>query len=126
MRDAADPPEIHRCADSPKAERAEALALGLMGLGPLDRDALAEGVGWDASGRTHMGRDAVVAAIIPAPARRVDVDQTVTHGKAAAVSGVLTLADGSTRLFCHMIRYTSAAATTVAHIVSFEHGGPKR
>ena len=127
MKDLAPPPQVQRCADcanSPKNQRAEEIALALMGVGTLDPDHLSEAVGWDKSGAPAvMGHEAVLRGITPCGASSIVIDQVVSHGKAGAVSGMLHMPDGQTRLFCHMIRFTSAAAKTVAHIVSFEHGG---
>ena len=110
------------CEGSPKNLRAETIALGLMGAAPLAPDAFAEGVGWErGSGETLMGREAILAVEKGVGLRKIEVSQVVTHGKAGAVSGRLWREDGSSSLFCYMLRFTSAAVKQVAHVVSFEH-----
>ena len=99
---------------------AQELALALMGDCPLSSGAIAEGATWQKGSATLIGREAIVGAIKPT-ATVITIDEIVTHGKAAAVSGKMRDDSEQTRLFCHMIRFTSASACQVASIVSFEH-----
>ena len=118
-------PEVIRAADchnSPKNQRAEDIALALFGVGTLPEDQIAEGAVWDRPGGAVSGRAAILAAIAPEGITRIAADQVVTHGKAGSVSGRVTRA-GETRLFCHVIRFTSASARQIAQLVSFEHPG---
>ncbi len=111
--------------DSAEEARAEQIALALMGVGRLDPSALAEAATWDGASGALAGRSAIVAALeAVAPAEKIRVEQVVTHGKAGSVSGRVTRA-GQTRLYCHVIRFTSVAAHQVAQLVSFEHPGGK-
>lgn len=123
--------EIRRsaeCGSSPKNAKAEAIALALMGAGPADAvladGGLAEAASWDRPGGSVADRVAILAAAEGQRADLIRIEQVVTHGRAGSVSGRVTRGT-ETRLFCHVIRFTSAAATQVAQIVSFEHpGGP--
>ena len=104
--------------------RAEDIALALMGAGPLPRDLIANDATWErGSDGAAAGRSAIVKTFekLTAP-DTITVDQVVAHGKAATVSGRLTRGTQS-RIFCHVIRHTSEAATEIAQIVSFEHSG---
>ncbi len=103
-----------------KDATAQELALALMGARSLLPDVIAEGATWQKGSATLIGREAIVGAVRPATAK-ITIDEIVTHGKAAAVSGKMRDDDGKTHLFCHMIRFTSTAARQVASIVSFEH-----
>jgi hypothetical protein len=121
-------PEVIRaqdCENSPKNATAEEIALALMGVGELSGDRLAENAVWDGAHGAVSGRAAIGAALgRVAPADRIRVEQVVTHGRAGSVSGRITRT-GQTRLYCHVIRFTSAAQAQVAQIVSFEHPGGK-
>lgn len=112
------------CANSPKNAKAEGLALALMGVGELPGHLLAEAASWDRPGGAVTGRAAILATLSAearAPAADlIRVEQVVTHGKAGSVSGRVTRG-AETRLFCHVLRFSSAAATQVVQLVSFEH-----
>jgi len=120
------PPKVTRKAEghARKDARAEDIALALMGVGPLPVDMIADDATWErgqdapAAGRTAIAK---VFDALTAP-DTITVDQVVTHGKAASVSGRLTRG-AQERIFCHVIRHTSEAATQIAQIVSFEHAG---
>jgi len=109
--------------NSPSHTRAETIALALMGVGRLDAESLAEAASWDGAGGAVTGRSAILAAIkrVERP-EKIRIEQVVTHGKAGTVSGRVTRG-GATRLYCHLIRFTSASANQVAQLVSFEHPG---
>lgn len=109
------------CGRSPKNARAEEIALALMGVGDLPPGILAEAASWERPEGAVMGREAILNARAT-DLDRVEVEQVVTHGKAGSVSGRFTKA-GETRLFCHVIRFTSASANQVGQLVSFEHAG---
>lgn len=106
--------------DKMKARAAQELVLALMGDGHVSDDCIAEGATWQNGPASLIGRDAIIDAIKDR-STRITIDEVVTHGKAAAVSGKLRDDRGQTRLFCHMIRYTNTSARQVASIVSFEH-----
>jgi len=110
------------CGNSPKNLAAQEIALALMGVGTLPEDALVEAVAWDVPGGAVTGRAAVLARAAAQSADVIAVDQVVTHGRGGSVSGRITRG-GDTRLFCHLIRFTSAAARDIAQLVSFEHPG---
>jgi len=119
-------PEVIRtgdCGHTPEDAKAEAVALALMGVGDLPDDALAENVVWDRAGGALSGRAAIQAARAEAPAAdKIRIEQVVTHGKAGSVSGRITRG-GVTRLYCHVIRFTSPDARQIGQLVTFEHPG---
>lgn len=109
-------------AQSPQSARAQDIALALMGAGALDAGLLAENAVWERPSGAVSGRVAITRALRATPApTRIDVDQVVTHGKSGSVSGRYWRADNDERLFCLVLRFTSATCTTLAQIVSFEH-----
>ena len=117
--------EVRRNPDHsgcPKNAYAEKIALALMGVGALPEDALAEAASWDRPGGATLGRRAILAALPDQQAETIRIEQVVAHGRAGSVSGRVTR-DGETALFCHVIRYTTPAATEIAQLVSFEHSG---
>ncbi|MEC7762244.1 MAG: hypothetical protein VX874_10085 [Pseudomonadota bacterium] len=112
------------CGNSPKNTKTEEIALALMGVGALDADLLAEGASWDRFGKGHTGRDAIRAAQAQTPGHEwIEISEVVSHGKAGSVSGRLQRAGEPPRIFCHVIRFTSASAKQIAQIVSFDHAG---
>lgn len=120
------PPKVIRKAEGRARieARAEDIALALMGVGPLPSDMIADDATWErGQDAPAAGRLAIVKVFkaLKAP-DSITVDQVVSHGKAATVSGRLTRGTQS-RIFCHVIRHTSEAATQIAQIVSFEHTG---
>ncbi|OUS20641.1 hypothetical protein A9Q95_09990 [Rhodobacterales bacterium 59_46_T64] len=108
---------------APEDARAEAIALAVMNAGTMAEDSLAPDAAWERSGAPcTLGRAAIMAAIGRGSApRKIYVEQVVSQGKAATVSGRVIGADGGARLYCHVIRYTASSAQQVAQIVSFEH-----
>ncbi|MBL6428690.1 hypothetical protein [Maritimibacter sp.] len=112
------------CGNSPKNQTTEAIALALMGVGALDDGLLAEGASWDRFGAGITGRDAIQAARAETPDHEwIEISEVVSHGKAGSVSGRLQRAGEAPRIFCHVIRFTSASARQIAQIVSFDHAG---
>ncbi|MHA6262830.1 hypothetical protein ACXYMO_06485 [Arenibacterium sp. CAU 1754] len=113
-------------ATSPKNQTTEDIALALMGVGELPGDMIAENAVWDSANGAVTGRNAIRAAQAALPAADlIEVKEVVTHGKAGAVSGRVTRKGGRPRLFCHVIRYTSAAGHQIAQLVTIEHAGGK-
>lgn len=111
---------------SPETAGATEIALALMGVGRLDPDRLAESAVWDGAQGARTGRAAIGAALTQVPpADKIRVEQVVTHGRAGSVSGRITRGT-ETRLYCHVIRFTCAAQSQIAQIVSFEHAGGKQ
>lgn len=112
------------CANSPKNARAEDIALAIMGVGRLDPALLAENAVWERPGGALTGPDAISTALAGiAPSQQIAVTQVMTHGKSGSVLGTRMDQDGAKHLFCHVIKFSSAAAKQVAQIVSFEHRG---
>lgn len=114
------------CGTSPKARKAADIALGLMGAARLEPSVIAEGATWQNGGRSLLGREAVVAQARKAKTEYIRIDEIVTHGKAAAVSGQMRRAGKPPALFCHMIKFSSAAALQVASVISFDHSIKER
>lgn len=110
------------CEDTPAAQRADAIARALMGIGTLDASRLAETASWERSDvQATVGRAAISQALETlTPPVSIHIDQIVAHGKAATVSGRLTRDGSGTMLFCHIIRFTNAKALEIAQLVSFE------
>jgi hypothetical protein len=112
------------CGNSPKNQKAEEIALALMGQTRLDPDLLSEGASWEKPGGALVGRAAIMAELeTPADHEWIEVTEVVTHGKAGSVSGRFKRAGEKPKLFCHVIRFTSASARQIAQIVSFDHAG---
>ncbi|GGE35124.1 hypothetical protein GCM10011360_23690 [Primorskyibacter flagellatus] len=110
------------CGNSPKNARAQDIALALMGAGSLDAGLLAEGAVWERPEGAISGRAAILKALKSvAPPARIEVSQVATHGKSGSVLGRYRTGPGEARLFCHVLRFTSAACREIAQIVSFEH-----
>ncbi len=99
---------------------AEAIALGLLGVCELPVEGLSANATWQNGSDVLVGRAAISAAICAKRLIEVRIEDVVSHGKAAAVSGRLITNSGP-YLFCHMIKYTNASAKHVASIVSFRH-----
>lgn len=81
------------------SKTAEEVCFGLLGAGQMREGILSESVTWQNGDNVHVGRTSVISAIKPDDAISVKVDDVVTHGKAAAVSGRLKT-EGEAFLFC--------------------------
>jgi hypothetical protein len=117
-------PQVKRKAEgrSRKEARSEEIALALMGIGPINAEAFAVDATWErGDGQPLSGAQAIQAALSKQETPdSITVEQVVSHGKAASISGRLTRGTQA-KIFCHVIRHTSEAATHVAQVVSFEH-----
>lgn len=120
-------PQIIRspdCENSEENQHVEQIALALMGAGDLPDTLLSEGAVWDRAGGAIAGREAIQSLRRDLPScEEIRVDQVVRHGKAGTASGLVRRDGEGTRLFCHVIKFTSGAGTQIAQIVSFEHAG---
>lgn len=105
-----------------KDARAQDIALALLGAGGLPGDALAENAVWDRPDGALSGRARIRKALnsLPHP-HRVEISQVATQGKSGSVSGRYWPRPDEARLFCHIIRYTTAASHQIAQLVSYEH-----
>lgn len=92
-----------------------------MGAGTLEPSLLAEDAVWERPGGAVAGRTMILRALrrVTAP-ERIAVEQVVSHGRSGSVSGRIWMA-GDERLFCHVLRFSSAARQDIAQMVSFEH-----
>lgn len=103
-----------------KSDKVKEISLGLLGAGEMPDGVLSDCVTWQNGESVLVGQAAVIASARKIAHRSVTIEEVVTHGKAAAVSGRLLSATGP-KLFCHMIKFTSTSAQEIASIVSFEH-----
>lgn len=110
------------------------IACALTGIGTtaLSPDIFAESATWErGDGPPAVGRDAIATALSTAQSRApvsLHIDQIVSHGKAATVSGRLNR-DGDAAgpvLFCHILRFTAPDLGQIAQIVSFEQRERRR
>lgn len=121
---------VHRAIkaeDTPDIRRAEGIALALLGAEDLPDIVVAEGATWDRTDTPCiLGRTAIekTRASLPTPSD-IWLEEVVHHGKAAAVSGRYSPDGTEIRLFCHVIRFSSATAHEIAQMVSFERIEPK-
>lgn len=108
-----------------KDARTEEIALALMGAVPVDLTLFAEAAGWqNGPNGAAMGRARIVEKIAAArDPDEISVEQVVSHGKAGSVAGRV-VRGGEPYLFCHVIRYDTAAAGKVVQVVSFERAEP--
>nr|WP_319250035.1 hypothetical protein [uncultured Celeribacter sp.] len=118
-------PRVRRsedCARSPQSEAATEIALALMGIGNLPDALFAETASWERSDAPcAVGHAAIRNGLATQSApESLYVDQVVTHGRAATVSGRLTRDGTGTMMFCHVLRFTDSSCHTLAQIVSFE------
>ncbi|MBV7409123.1 hypothetical protein [Maritimibacter sp. DP1N21-5] len=112
------------CGNSPKNQRALEIALALMGQESIEPDTFVEGASWEHPDGAIVGRAAIVARLAAlAPYDWIELSEVVTHGKAGSVSGRFQRPEENPKLFCHVIRFTSASARQIAQIVSFDHAG---
>lgn len=110
---------------SPKSARAQDIALALLGAGSLDPSLLAADAQWQRPKGLLAGRDRIARATRAlTPPADITVEQVVSHGRSASVSGRVRTARGDTRLFCVVLRFTSAACRDLAQIVTFDHRLP--
>ncbi len=109
------------CDPSCDGAATEGIALALLGVGTLDRARVADAATWDRpSGGTITGGDRICATAAAQTADLVRIEQVITQGRAGSVTGRVTRG-GTTRLFCHMIRFTGTSDPVIAQLVSFEH-----
>lgn len=106
--------------------------LALLGVSPLQPDLLCPDVTWERSGKSAaVGRDAVCAIFTDLdapettrpdpPPNALCIDQFVSQGRTATLSGHLTRDGHGAFLFCHILQYETPAHQRLARIISFEH-----
>lgn len=107
------------CGNSPKNRLVQNLAVALE-TGQPPGCSLADDVNWHRPVGILSGREPVMEALsgVTMP-RAVTIHHAIAHGKVGAANGVTRLADGSERRFCHVFRFTSAAARAVDEITSY-------
>jgi len=112
------------CGNSPKNQFLEKLTIAF-----AQRDtgfilsSVTPDIGWQLVGEKQIqGKDAFAAALAQLAADNVvelSIHHVVTHGKAGAVNGTLTLADGQTCAFCDVYEFNGAKASSVQQITSY-------
>ncbi len=105
---------------------AQDIALALLGAGTVDPSTFAADAQWQRPGGVLTGRAQITRALTAlTPPASITVDQVVSQGRTASVSGRVRLTPSDARLFCIVRRFTSAACRDLAQIVSFDHRLPR-
>ena len=102
------------CGNAPRKKTLRDLVVAV-----ADRDAttirgiLANDIAWALVGERQLhGPDAVEEWIAAGPTvAEITFGSLLTHGAGASVNGVLSLDDGTTVEFCHVLQFTGAAKT---------------
>lgn len=115
--------EIHGskdCGNSPKNTFVQKIAIALEG-GEAKLENFSEDVIWERSAEVQVtGRSALAKALMAQAAPTViTVYHAISHGKAGAASGEVTLANGEGRRFSHVLEFTNAKANCVSRIRSY-------
>ncbi|WP_417407985.1 hypothetical protein [Hoeflea sp.] len=115
--------EIHGskdCGNSPKNTFVQKIAIALES-GEAKLENFSEDVIWERSAEVQVtGRSALAKALAAQPTPAViTVDHAISHGKAGAASGEVTLANGEGRRFSHVLDFTNAKANCVSRIRSY-------
>lgn len=108
------------CGNSPKNTFVQEIAIALES-GEVNLENFSEVVIWERSaGERITGRSALANALMvqTAPAA-ITVDHAISHGRAGAASGEVTLANGEGRRFSHVLEFTNAKANCVSRIKSY-------
>ena len=115
--------ESRDCGNSPKNSFVQTVAIALE-TGEALPEAFSDAVVWHGAGTEPLkpleGIEAVQAHLdsLMAPVAVV-IEHAISHGRTGAASGEVTLADGRTRRFAHVLEFTSAKANRVAVIKSY-------
>ena len=112
------------CGNSPKNLFLQQLTIAFAqgGTGFI-LSSVAEDIRWNLVGeRLVQGKADFAQALEQAAKAQVaelTIDHVVTHGKAGAVNGTLTMENGETRAFCDVYEFTGAKGTIVSEITSY-------
>lgn len=108
------------CGNSPKNKFVQDVAVAIE-CGESVPDAFSEDATWEQStARPMSGREAILESLASRPKpKAVIVQHAISHGKAGAASGEVTLANGTTRRFCHVFEFTTAKANRIAAVRSY-------
>ncbi|WP_353336743.1 nuclear transport factor 2 family protein [Pseudooceanicola nitratireducens] len=105
---------------------AQDIALALLGAGTVDPSTFAADAQWQRPDGVLTGRAQITNALTAlTPPASITVEQVVSQGRTASVSGRVRLSPSDARLFCIVLRFTSAACRDLAQIVSFDHRLPR-
>ncbi len=109
------------CGNSPKNTFVQGIAIELeSGAGKAEH--FAENVVWTRPfpAEQIVGRAALIKAIATknSPAKII-VEHAISHGKVGVANGEVTLPDGQSYRFCHVIAFTNAKANCVASVTSY-------
>lgn len=112
------------CDNSPKNRLVQDLAVAIEqgDLGAVQRCVCGD-VSWAYPQRAKVvGSDAAAALLRDVrrqPPVRIEVVHAISHGKAGAATGTVTLSSGTRVRFCHVVEFTSARGDRIARITSF-------
>jgi hypothetical protein len=112
------------CSNSPKNLLVQSLVIAIetSNASAFSR-CIAEDVVWSVPGRKSF--DGKAASLAYLKSRRLDkprqvaVRRAISHGRAGAGDGTLTLDSGFTRSFCHVVDFSNAKGDKVSRIASF-------
>lgn len=108
------------CGNSPKNRFVQDVAISLE-TGEIEPGVLSDDVVWyGVTSEPLEGRNAVEDELAErAKPSAIVVEYALSHGKIGAANGEVTLANGHTRRFSHVLVFTSLKATCVAVIKSY-------
>jgi len=112
------------CGNSPKNQFLEKLTIAFaQGDTEFILSKVMPDIRWQLVGQKQIeGRNALAAALAQRPDNKVvelTIHHVMTHGKAGAVNGTLTLAGGETRAFCDVYEFNGAKASSIRAITSY-------
>ena len=108
------------CGNSPKNKFVQDVVIALE-TGEFLSDGFSDKLVWyKNSDQALEGKTAIVSVLKgAAKPTSITVDHAISHGKVGAANGKLTLANGHTRRFAHIIEFTSTKGNKVAVIKSY-------
>lgn len=112
------------CGNSPKRQFLKDLTIAYAkGDVAFVADSVSDDVSWRiVGGRLIRGKDDFVGALAQMKANKaatLTIEKVITHGWDGAVSGELTMEDGTRFAFCDVYAFTSASGAGVRSIDSF-------
>ena len=75
---------------------------------------------WQQAGRAESrGKSDFLAAAGSGSIATLTLEAIISHGKRGAVNGVMTMHDGTTYAFCHVVEFNNAKGSQVKAIMSY-------
>jgi hypothetical protein len=116
--------KIADCGNSPKNLLVQALAVAIeTSNATAFGRCVSEDVVWAVPGRRSFDGKAACLAYLKSRKRdvpkQVRVRRAISHGRAGAADGVLALASGFLRSFCHVVDFASAKGGRVSRISTY-------